>query len=188
MGTDAHTFNPYTTGQTVAPFLTVSGIGRGSGINGNAATNRYNSREWDSTSFDANKYFSFTLTPAEGYQLNLSSLDMTLQRSGTGPTSFAFRSSLDGFTSNIGSIELSSTSATSQSIDLSAVAYQGLTESITFRLFAFGASSAAGTFSVNEFTFNGTVSVIPEPHVYGLLAAGIVCAMVVTLRRRRVNS
>jgi len=41
-GTNPNTSNPYTTGQIVDPNLTVSGIGRGTGINGNNANDRYN--------------------------------------------------------------------------------------------------------------------------------------------------
>ena len=41
-GTQPSTANPYTTGQTVNSGITVSGIGRGSGVATNAGNDRYN--------------------------------------------------------------------------------------------------------------------------------------------------
>jgi hypothetical protein len=152
-GTNPNTANPYTTGQTVDPNLTVSGIGRGNGIAGATANNRYNASGWTTAAaIDLTDYFEFVLTPAAAYKINFVSLVYTAQASGTGPTAFAFRSSLDGFTADIGS-----PTATGATIDLSAPAYQGINAAITFRLYAFTAGSAAGTFSVNDFTFNGAV-------------------------------
>jgi hypothetical protein len=156
-GTNPNTSNPYTTGQTVDANLTVSGIGRGAGINGSDANNRYNANGWNSGSLAAaitnNDYFEFTLTPNAGFQINFTSFQYTGQASGTGPTSLAFRSSVDGFASNIGSPTISGTT-----LDLSAAAFQNITTAITFRLYGWGASSAAGTFSINSFAFNGTVT------------------------------
>jgi hypothetical protein len=52
--------NPYTTGQTVNGNLTVSGIGRGSGIGKVDAANQYAADGWpESGSLGANDYFLF---------------------------------------------------------------------------------------------------------------------------------
>ena len=61
-GTNPSTANPYTTGQSVFAGLTVSGIGRGMGINGAAANDRYNANSWNSLSLDTNAYFTLKLT------------------------------------------------------------------------------------------------------------------------------
>jgi len=142
--------NPFTAGQTVNANLTVSGIGRGSGINANAGANRYNANSWNTASIDPDAYFEFTLTPNAGYEINFLSFGFTGERSGTGPTNFAFRSSLDGYTANI-----ASPAATGATIILNGAAYQNITTSITFRLYGWGASGATGTYSVNDFTFSG---------------------------------
>lgn len=152
-GTNPNTANPYTTGQTVNGNITVSGIGRGTGIAGTSANDRYNATGWNSTSLDANDYFSFTLTPNSGCEIDFTSFVYTAQASGTGPVSFALRSSVDGFVANIGTA-----TATGVTINLSAAAYQNITGAITFRLYGWGASAAGGTWSVNDFTFNGTVT------------------------------
>lgn len=160
--------NPFTTGQTVADHVTFSGIGRGEGIAGNSGANRYNASSWNSTSLDSTAYFYFILTPESGYELDLASFVYTGQRSSTGANTFAFRSSVDSYASDIGF-----PTATGTTIDLAA--YQNITTSIEFRLYGWGASAAAGTFSVNDFTFNGEVnSVSPTPTISAALAtAGV---------------
>ncbi|NJM80294.1 MAG: hypothetical protein HC854_13040 [Flavobacterium sp.] len=151
-GTNPNTSNPYTIGQTINSNITVSGIGRGSGIAGSNANDRYNANNWNSVGFNNLKYFEFTLTPNAGYEINFVSFAYNGQASGTGPTNFAFRSSLDGFTANIGTPNAGGTT-----INLAAGSYQNITSSITFRFYGWGASAAGGTFSINDFIFNGTV-------------------------------
>lgn len=152
-GINPNLANPYTTGQTVDANIAVSGIGRGSGITGANANDRYNANGWNSASFDSNDYYEFILTPNAGFEIDFVSFIYTGQRSGTGPTSFAFRSSFDSYTADIGT-----PSATGATISLSAAAYQNITTAITFRIYGWGASASGGTFSINDFTFNGTVS------------------------------
>ena len=152
-GVDPNTNNPYIIGQTIDPNITVSGIGRGSGINGTAASNRYNATGWNSATLDVNDYFEFTLTPNSGYQINLLSFVYTGQASASGATAVAFRSSVDSFTSDIGTATVTGTT-----ISLASASYQSITSSITFRIYGWGASAAGGTFSINDFTFNGTVT------------------------------
>lgn len=152
-GTNPNTANPYTAGQTVSPNITVSGIGRGSGITGTNTNNRYNATGWNSGTLSNTKYFEFTLTPSAGYLIKFASFEYTAQASGTGPTSFSFRSSLDGYGTNIGAANANGTT-----ISLAAAAYQNVTAPITFRLYAWGASAPGGTFSINDFTFNGMVT------------------------------
>src|SRR6476661_670530 len=97
-----NSYNPFTSGQTVNPNITVSGIGRGPGIGSNAGSNRYNANNWSTTTFDASDYFEFTLTPNSGYLINFINFTYTGQLSSGTPT-FKFRSSVDGFTADIGS-------------------------------------------------------------------------------------
>jgi hypothetical protein len=157
--------SPYTAGQTIDPNISVSGIARGSGITGSAALNRYTATGWNSGVLDVNDYFEFTLTPNATYEIDFVSFVYTAQASGTGATTFAFRSSLDSFATNIGT-----PIAAGATISLAGAAYQNLTTPITFRLYGWGASAAGGTFSVNDFTFNGVVSPTassPEINIQG---------------------
>ncbi|WP_418264603.1 hypothetical protein [Flavobacterium faecale] len=165
--------NPYTNGQTTDPNITVSGIGRGSGINGNTGANRYNARDWNLLTLDTNDYFEFILTPKSGYYITLTSLEYKAQVSAlAGPIFFALRSSLDGYASNISTpvIPATGTEITPTPIDLSGSQFQVLNTAIHFRLYAWGGSSTTGTFSINEFAFHGSVNCdLPVPHIQSVM-------------------
>ncbi|MEW4923180.1 T9SS type A sorting domain-containing protein [Algibacter sp. 2305UL17-15] len=154
-GTDPGLTSPYTTGQIVNANITATGISRGSGITGRAANNRYNAINWNSPSIDNTDYFEFTLSPNALYEIDFVSFVYTGQASGTGPTNFVFRSSLDGYTANIGTPTAGGTT-----INLSSSTYQNITSAITFRFYGWGASSPIGTYSINDFIFNGNVGLI----------------------------
>ncbi len=159
--------NPYTNGQLIDANITVSGIGRGSGLNGNTGNDRYNARDWNTTSLDVNDYFEFTITPKSGFIINFSNLAYKAQVSSiAGPINFAFRTSLDGFISNITTPSIANTGVevTPTPIDLSDTAFQNINSSISFRFYAWGGTTTTGTFSINEFTFNGVVDCdLPTP-------------------------
>lgn len=154
-GSDPGLVATYTTGQTITSNISVSGIKKGSGISGNVGDNRYNANGWNSVSLDVNDYFEFMITPSSGYKIDFTSFSYNSQVSGSGPTSFSVRTSLDGYTADIGS-PLSGSTATLSTISLSG-AYQGISSSITFRVYGWGASASGGTFSINDFTFSGSV-------------------------------
>jgi hypothetical protein len=159
-GTNPSTANPYTTGQTVDPNITASGIGRGTGIAASNANDRYSASGWSTGAIDLNDYFEFTISPNAPCSINFSSFTYTGQASGTGPTNFAFRSSIDGFNSNIGT-----PNSVGTTIDLSSATYQNLTTSITFRIYGFSSGGGSGTFSINSFTFNGSISCTSTPEI-----------------------
>lgn len=157
-GTNPNTGNPYTTGQLINPNITVSGIGRGAGINGTNANDRYNANGWNTTTIDLAAYFEFTITPNTGYTIDFVNLVYTAQRSNTSISNFAFRSSVDGFNSNIGIPTFNGAT-----IDLSS--FQNISGPITFRFYAWGASVSTTTFSINNFTFNGNVNSTSLPNI-----------------------
>lgn len=158
-GTNPNTANPYTAGQTVNGNITVTGIGRGSGITGTNANNRYNANGWSTSGIDMNDYFEFTLTPNSGYKINFVSFVYTGALS-SGSSTHEFRSSVDGFTASIGS-----PTAAGTTISLSGAAYQNITAAITFRLYGYGMADAGRTYSINDFTFNGTVAAATAPEI-----------------------
>jgi len=155
-GANPNSTNPYVIGQTVEANITVSGIGRGSGITGNAGNDRYNATAWTTSGLDLNDYFTFTLTPNANYKINLNSFEFTLQRSSTGPVNYAVRSSIDNFGSDLTTAAFPMAAAL-QTVVLSDAAFQNITAGITFRIYGYTAGSNVGTASVNDFTFNGTV-------------------------------
>lgn len=129
--------------------------------------------------------WSFTLTPHAGVTMSLTSLDFqhgnNSQATGVSFTSnFIVRSSLDGFSSNLGtgvySRTTSSTSATfsTANIDLSGAEFQNLTAPITFKIFEFDASTNSQDIArLDNVVVNGTT--VPEPT--GLVVLGLAAAL-----------
>jgi hypothetical protein len=164
-GTNPNTSNPYTAGQTVDPGLLVSGIGRGSGIAGANAIDRYNADGFSTGVFDINDYFYFTITPTVGKYVSFFNLAFTLQSDAQGPTSFALRCSVDGYTANIGTITASIAPGTLNTVDLQAPQFQNILPGtpITFRIYGWNSGNINADLSVNDFTFRGFVTSAPLP-------------------------
>jgi hypothetical protein len=152
-GNNPNNFDPYINGQIIDPNITVSGIGRGTGINGFNGNDRYNARDWNLSALDIDDYFYFTITPNTGYEIDFISFEYTGQSSQQGPVNIAVRSSLDGYTNNIGTGIIAGAV-----IDLSAPAFQNINSTITFRVYAWGGMNNNGTFSINDFAFNGRLN------------------------------
>ncbi len=159
-GSNPNTYNPYTIGEEVNSNLTVSGIGRSIDINGVNANNRYNASKWNTVALDPDRYFYITITPNTGSQIDFLRLNYRARRSATGPTNYVIRSSVDNYTTDIATL----VTGAGDSVDLSGVAFQNIQGSITFRIYAWGATTAQGTFSINRFKFRGTV--VPPPCTY----------------------
>jgi hypothetical protein len=153
-GTNPSTSNPFTSGDVVASNITVSGIGRGSGINAFNGDDRYNANSWNTNSLDVDAYFYFTITPIAGYHINLENFIYTSQASHPSINAFAFRSNINGdnYSTNIGTPDVNG-----ETISLSSSTYQNLTTEAQFRLYAWNANNGSRTFSVNDFTFNGSI-------------------------------
>lgn len=185
-GTRPNASNPYTTGQVVDPYLTVSGIGRSSVLNGNdTIANEYSAGNW-TASFDETRYFTFTLTPAPGYELNLTSFVFNSSNNGMGPQQSSLRISVDGFAN-----DLDNFTYLGGSIDLGSSDYQHLTGPVEFRLYGYGGAGGSGSyFRVSDFTFNGTLvaSAVPEPSTYAVIFGSVALAGAIWYRRRPTKS
>ncbi|MDF3058159.1 MAG: hypothetical protein K0R17_2374 [Rariglobus sp.] len=149
----------------------------------------------------AGSYFTFTLTPGSlgaGNGINLSSITFdTIANSaattaGTVSATFFVRSSLDGFSANIGSsfpqsyINTTVVNPVARSVDLSA--YQGIVSAVEFRIYVFDDSTDVNrTPRLDNVVLNGAVGAIPipEPATTGLVLAGGLMAFVLFCRRRR---
>src|SRR5690606_1751914 len=136
--------NPYTDGQYADSNIQAYGIGKGSGAVGSEGgfptKDRYNLRGWNTETVNPLAYFEFIMEPNTGYGINFLSFEYRGQVSATGPVNFAFRSSLDDYTDNIGIPTVSGTT-----IDLTS--FQNIAQTISFRIYAWGASNGLGTFS-----------------------------------------
>jgi len=147
-----------------------STISRGSGVSANANADRFNSTGWTSgTVVDVNDYVEFTITPQSGYSISISSIQLYHQRSGSGPQEFALRTSLDSYNSNIGTGNPFNngnvTTTQNNTVTTSGVtSLQNFASAITFRVFGYKATLAAGSWGPgdntggNDIIVNGTVS------------------------------
>ncbi|WP_298152525.1 YDG domain-containing protein [Flavobacterium sp.] len=147
--------NPYTNGQFVITNLTASGIGRGTGLTAASAANRYSATAWNTTALDANDYFEWTITPQGTNEIDLVNFIYTGQTSAQGPVNFILRSSVDNYTADINTNTVVP-GIFGSLISLSAPEFQNITTPITFRLYGWGGTG--GTFSVNDFNFDGEVT------------------------------
>ncbi len=138
----------------------------------------------EALSVSTGTYLHFTVTPSSGYTLDLTSFSFDL-RSGLG---YALRTSADGFASTVGSAGVGTATYTTNSISLSAAAFQDLSE-ITLRLYVWNPTGNTATgngsrYSLDNFIVEGeTLAAVPEPATIGLLGAA---GALLLGRKRRV--
>jgi len=149
---------------TIAPYLTVAGLTRGSGVTqsgGGAA------RGWGGTGFisadvatgaAANQFATFSLTASDGFKVSCTSVNQfDYRRSGTGPANgvLQFQIGAGAFTdiTNLSYASTSSSGASLGPIDLSgfaALQNVGAGTTITFRIVNYGGTSSGGTWYVYD--------------------------------------
>jgi hypothetical protein len=131
-------------------------------------------------SIDLTKYYEVMMSPTAGYAVTLDSITFLSRRTGTGPRSFAFRSSADAYANNLTASVPSSTllsiagtneffytvdAATTSNyqsgnkVTTSGAAFVGFTSPMTFRLYSWNAEATAGNFGIDDVSFYGSVAV-----------------------------
>jgi len=153
-------------------------LSRGAGINPASLANAFSSTGFvvGGTKADAitnNEYLQVELQAKNIYLLNLNTLNFNLRRSATGPNTYQWQYSLDGFATagvDVGAqgsyIGTETNGLAMPAIDLSGVAaLQNLPSGskVTLRLYAWGATNAGGTFAFgrlvgNDLEFVGIMS------------------------------
>lgn len=150
----------------------------------------FNFRNWDTdnTSFaDAaadDEVFTWGFTVADPtVQIDLTTLDVILDRSGTGPDDFEIRMTLNGASeTTVLAYDFADATAAVNFTDVDLSSYSGLTagDTVLFTLAAFNSESAQGTFDLDRITgqpslrVSGNVLPIPEPSAALLIALGLV--------------
>ena len=168
--------------RTLNPNLNMSTLRRGAGIDPANLARAFSSDDYTvvGTQTDAinnDDYIEFDISAVSTYQVSLSTLDANFRRSGTGPNTFLWRYSTDGVVfTDIGSpisytSSFDGTHSVQAQINLSSIlALQNVVSGtiITFRLYAWGATNAGGTFAIgrrdgNELSVGGSVTLAPCP-------------------------
>ena len=181
-------------GTDEAPGVTQFNLGRSIGLTQNAGLT-FNSRDWEEgvdklTALANNNAIFWGLVIDASSPYDLTTLEIDYDRSNTGPTSMA----IDLFIDNVFQAEVFSNNAVANSasqtatVDLSA--FSNVTGAVFFRLSAWGASSALGTFDIENdlaggrgIIISGEVAAVPLPAGLPLLAGSL--ALLAGLRRRQ---
>jgi hypothetical protein len=179
-----------------------SDITRGSGITPENGTNSINSRDWTTAAAPdlAGDYYEWTITPLPGFELDLTFLAVTFQRSSTGPRTWQLRTGLDGFGAPLFTFHNTMDTDNNARIGVSDSGGIGdalnVTSPLTLRLYAYEAEESLGTFRLgidasaaaafltNNLEIRGDLSpvaTVPEPASLLLLGSGLI---VVAVRRR----
>ncbi len=129
--------------------VTFSALTRGAGLTGASSTDGFSSTGWSTAGgldITQNDYYEFTITPATGYKMSITSLKIRDQVSTTASSFDAYlRYSQDAYASNL-SNWAASTSLTNRTITLSGnTNLQNRTTPVTFRIYGSDASSATTT-------------------------------------------
>ncbi|QIX62564.1 T9SS type A sorting domain-containing protein [Hymenobacter lutimineralis] len=139
---------------------TFSPISRGSGVTPSLGGGAFASTGWTTAATpDVNDYYTFSVTPASGATLNLTSVTLDERRSGTGITEWVMRSSLDNFASDLVKVTVPDDSDTrvGKKIDLPA-AFTGLTSAVEFRFYGYKAEAEGGSWRLDNIKVDGSVT------------------------------
>lgn len=155
--------------------------------------NRFGGTSWavGNTLTITNDYISLTITPDSGYTFSISDIVYSIDRSSTGPTNFTWRSSADGFASDL----FTPVTRTTTGVFTSSNTVSGLTDigsAFELRLYGYNAGASTGTGGIDTGTdspnliISGTVTVVPEPAAVSMLLLGLLGARGVMHRRTKI--
>lgn len=173
---------------TIDPSVTALDLEAGTGLEVRTFST-FNFRDWDVDNFsyadavadDEVFTWGFTVSDAS-VQIDLTTLDVILDRSGTGPDDFEIRMTLNGASETTvltHDFADSGAAVNFSGVDLSAFSGLVAGDTVLFTLAAFNSESALGTFDLDRITgepslrVSGDVSPIPEPSTALLMAIGL---------------
>lgn len=157
--------------------ITVTGLTRGIGILMNNSGGDFNSSDWTTSSPSLsnakanNDYLEFSIQVDAGSLLDLNEMKIKMDRSSSGPNNVEIEYSTDAFSTTGSSVYNGTVSASGSihTVTLTGIATLSATNVITFRIFAWGASSSSGTFDIegfnNTYTAQGWTPSISDPGI-----------------------
>ncbi len=110
------------------------------------------------------KYLQFTITPNANFAMVLNAISFYDQKSGTGPTTWVLKSSLDSYVANLNTTTATTAafSATPNVVELG-ISFQNISTPVTFRMYAYGGTSAAGAWRIDDLTIEGSLFDVSTP-------------------------
>ncbi len=159
-GSSAFVTVPTATGLTFSQFSRGPGIGSASPVTSGITSNGWDGPTSLTAAEAANKYFTFSITSNATNAFSVTSILFALQRSGTGPQNFQLECSVNGgpFALFGNAFSNTSTSAFVSTVTAATPVFVAAGQNVVFRLYAWNASGATGTFRINNNTaVNGAV-------------------------------
>ncbi len=143
----------------------LSAMTEGSGLTneGLTADGVFWANHWTSSTLDSIDYFEFTIQANSGFKLTLESLVFSERSSETGAQNFAIRSSRDNYTSDLFSSAASPLDFSSHTVSLGGKSFTDAIAPITFRFYAWGATTDIGTWRIDDLQINGSIPVPTTP-------------------------
>jgi hypothetical protein len=189
--------NPFAA-TTLGSGLAGASLTLGGGVSASGTANTFGASSFDQTSMaaaiSAGDYLSFTLTPADGVAVSLTSMS-ALFGVGTAVTNFnlALMSSIPGFDmgDELWTHGFGVSLPAAQVIDMTSIpALQALTGPLEFRLYGWRDPVGTTTFRIrdnagSDLAIFGTTAVIPEPSSYAAAAGALILALALGRRGRR---
>jgi endonuclease YncB( thermonuclease family) len=143
----------------------------GSTVTPNGNGNRFGGTWGTQSVLTTNQYIQFTVTPNVGFTFTPTSFVFIWDRSSTGPSSVALRSSVDGFTSDLGVLNglTSGGASTTTTRTITILGLSTISTPTTFRIYGYNSTGGTGGFdcasSVNNVVLNGFTEVAPAPSI-----------------------
>lgn len=186
--TTSGTTDPTATPYVVDSTMTFSSF-TSTGVSANSSSaNNFNYSDWDTGAangetvyasltgaINMGKYYQFTVTPDPNVAMSLTSMTFDFQRDSTGIRTYAVRSSVGGYATNLaasispsnpnlsvqtGNVFFSNfdttVSMTGSRITLSGTGFTGTSSPITFRIYGFNAEDTIGGFGIDNVVLTGT--------------------------------
>jgi hypothetical protein len=113
---------------------------------------------WNAVALDLAHYYTFTVTPAAGETMTLTNLAFKNQRSGTGPSTWVLRSSVDGFATDLANLATPPPVTLVRNDVALGAGFANLTAPVELRFYAFGASSPNGTWRIDDVLLFGSLT------------------------------
>jgi hypothetical protein len=155
---------PTVNATTLNSGLSTCTVSRGAGLTASVNEHRFNATGWALSSIDnavsGNKYMEFTIRPNGAVQFSVTSMVFKIQRSSTGLSAIALRSSVESFATNLDAIKTVVDDTNTQTFTFT-FSHLNSTNAITYRLYGYaeqiGGSGGPEDANDNDIIVNGTV-------------------------------
>lgn len=158
--------------------LSATDLVRGPGLGAASGTGSFAASGFSTTGWNADDWFGWSVGPASGHALTLTTVVVPERRSASGIRGFALRSSRDNFASDLYTAFVpDDTLVRRHSIALGS-AFAGVETSVEFRLYGYQAESTSGTWRLgtSSTASENPLRIVPELLVTGSLEATRVTA------------